>query len=128
MESETAVWQAPRRVLMGPGPSDVDPRVLLATAQPAIGYLDPAFTALLDDIMVRLRETFRTRNRFTVAVSGTGMAGMETCLLNVLEPGDRIVVGLNGVFGGRICDIAERCGAEVVRVEAPWGRIVDAGD
>src|SRR5262249_33728962 len=78
--------------------------------------------------MARLRETFRTRNWFTVAVSGTGMAGMETCLLNALEPGDRIVVGLNGVFGGRICDIAERCGAEVTRVEAPWGRIVDAAD
>src|SRR5436309_15176480 len=98
-DSGSAPWQAPRRILMGPGPSDVDPRVLLASAQPAIGYLDPAFTALLDDIQVRLRETFRTRNGFTVAVSGTGMAGMETCLLNALEPGDRIGIGLNGVFG-----------------------------
>src|SRR5438874_7813397 len=113
MKSDNAVWQPPRRILMGPGPSDVDPRVLLAGAQPAIGYLYPAFIALLDDIMARLRSVFRTENGFTVARSGTGMAGMELCLLNALEEGDRIVIGANGIFSGRMADIAERCGAQV---------------
>jgi alanine-glyoxylate transaminase/serine-glyoxylate transaminase/serine-pyruvate transaminase len=128
MKLQEGAWQAPPRILMGPGPSDVDPRVLLAGAQTAVGYLDPAFTTLLDDIMVRLRATFRTENWFTVALSGTGMAGMELCLVNAMEAGDRIVVGANGIFGGRICDIAERCGADVTRVETPWGRIVAAED
>src|SRR5215210_2508498 len=114
----------PQRVLMGPGPSNVNARVLQALAVPTIGHLDPAFTALMDDTMERLRGLFRTANALTFPVSGTGSAGMETCFVNVLEPGDRVVVGVNGVFGERMCDVASRCGAEVTRVEAPWGRIV----
>jgi alanine-glyoxylate transaminase/serine-glyoxylate transaminase/serine-pyruvate transaminase len=119
-----AEWHPPQRVLMGPGPSNVHPRVLQAMAQSTIGHLDPAFTALMDDTMALLRQVFRTENAFTMPASGTGSAGMETCFVNVLEPGDRAVVGVNGVFGERMCDVAGRCGAEVTRVEAPWGRIV----
>lgn len=120
-----AEWHPPQRVLMGPGPSNVAPRVLQAMAQPTIGHLDPAFTALMDDTMALLRRVFRTENAFTMPVSGTGSAGMETCFVNVLEPGDRAVVGVNGLFGERMCDVAGRCGAEVIRVEAAWGRIVE---
>lgn len=115
----------PRRILMGPGPSDVPPRVLAAMARPTIGHLDPAFLALMDDTMALLRAVFRTANPLTFAVSGTGSAGMEAAFVNLVEPGDRVVVGVNGVFGERMCDIAERCGATVRRVEAPWGRIVE---
>src|ERR1043166_5302076 len=84
-------WNPPQRVLMGPGPSNVAPRVLQAMAQPTIGHLDPAFTALMDDTMALLRQVFRTENAFTLPISGTGSAGMETCFVNVLEPGDRAV-------------------------------------
>jgi alanine-glyoxylate transaminase / serine-glyoxylate transaminase / serine-pyruvate transaminase len=115
----------PQRVLMGPGPSGVNARVLQALAVPTIGHLDPAFTALMDDTMERLRGLFRTRNALTFPVSGTGSAGMETCFVNVLQPGDRVLVGVNGVFGERMCDVARRCGAEVTRVEAEWGRALD---
>jgi alanine-glyoxylate transaminase / serine-glyoxylate transaminase / serine-pyruvate transaminase len=117
-----------RRVLMGPGPSNVHPRVLQATAQPTIGHLDPQFLALMDETMELLRLVFRTRNPLTFAVSATGSAGMEAMFVNMLEPGDRVVIGINGVFGERMADVASRCGAEVRRVEAPWGRIVDPGD
>lgn len=113
-----------RRVLMGPGPSEVDERVLRALATPLLGHLDPAFVTLMDRIQAMLRGVFRTANRMTLPVSGTGMAGMEACLANLLEPGDRAVVGIAGVFGGRIAEVAERCGATVERVEAPWGRVV----
>src|SRR5688500_11936030 len=123
-----AEWHPPQRVLMGPGPSNVATRVLQAMAQPTIGHLDPAFTALMDDTMALMRRVLRTENPFTMPVSGTGSAGMETCFVNVLEPGDRVVVGVNGVFGERMCDVAGRCGAEVTRVDAPWGRIVDPAD
>src|SRR5215210_6388531 len=116
----------PQRVLMGPGPSNVNARVLQALAVPTIGHLDPAFTALMDDTMERLRGLFRTANALTFPVSGTGSAGMETCFVNVLEPGDRVLVGVNGVFGERMCDVARRCGAEVTRVEAEWGSALDA--
>jgi alanine-glyoxylate transaminase / serine-glyoxylate transaminase / serine-pyruvate transaminase len=118
-------WNPPQRVLMGPGPSNVAPRVLQAMAQQTIGHLDPAFTALMDDTMALLRHVFRTENAFTLPISGTGSAGMETCFVNVLEAGDRAVIGVNGVFGERMCDVAGRCGAEVTRVEAPWGRILE---
>jgi len=114
----------PRRILMGPGPSDVDDRVLRALSAPLVGHLDPQFVGLMDRIQDMLRDLFRTRNRMTLPVSGTGMAGMEACLANLLEPGDAAVVGIAGVFGGRIAEVAERCGATVSRVEAPWGRIV----
>lgn len=113
---------------MGPGPSNVSPEVLHTLGRPITGHLDPAFLELLDETADRLRRVFRTDNRMTFAVSGTGSAGMEAALVNVLEPGDEAIVCINGVFGGRLADIASRCGASVVRVEAPWGAIVPASD
>jgi alanine-glyoxylate transaminase/serine-glyoxylate transaminase/serine-pyruvate transaminase len=121
-------WKPRQRILMGPGPSNVHPRVLQAMAQPTIGHLDPDFLALMDETMELLRMVFQTGNRLTFAVSGTGSAGMEAAFVNLLEPGDRVVIGVNGVFGERMCDVAGRCGAEVRRVEAPWGRILDPSD
>lgn len=115
----------PRRVLMGPGPSDVHPRVLAAMAQPTIGHLDPAFIGLMDDIKRLLQRTFRTVNELTMPVSGPGSAGMEACFANLLEPGDTIVVCENGVFGGRMRAMSERLGAKVITVQDPWGRAVD---
>lgn len=126
MTAQTApAFAAPRRVLMGPGPSDVHPRVLAAMAQPTIGHLDPAFIGLMDDIKRLLQATFRTANELTMPVSGPGSAGMEACFANLLEPGDTIVVCENGVFGGRMRAMSERCGARVVTVKDPWGRAVD---
>lgn len=115
---------APRRVLMGPGPSDVSPRVLAAMARPTIGHLDPQFVALMDEIKGLLQYAFQTQNPLTMPVSGPGTAGMESCFANLLEPGDTIVICQNGVFGGRMKAMAERCGASVVLVEDPWGRAV----
>lgn len=117
----------PERILMGPGPSNVHPRVLSAMAIPTIGHLDPRFLDIMDQTMELLRELFRTSNLLTFPVSGTGSAAMEAALCNVIEPGDRVVVGLNGVFGGRMRDVSERCGAIVDVVEAPWGQPVDTG-
>lgn len=113
---------------MGPGPSGVAPEVLEALSRPLVGHLDPAFLAMLDEVSERLRAVFQTSNRVTFAVSGTGSAGMEAALVNVLEPGDTAIVCVNGVFGGRMADVAARAGAEVVRVEAPWGEIIRAED
>jgi len=110
---------------MGPGPSDVDPRVLEALARPTIGHLDPAFLQILNEVRDLLRYVFRTENALTFAVSGTGSAGMETCVANLIEPGDRMLVCINGVFGMRMADVAERCGAEVSKVEVEWGRAFD---
>jgi alanine-glyoxylate transaminase/serine-glyoxylate transaminase/serine-pyruvate transaminase len=93
-------------------------------ATPLLGHLDPEFLAIMDSIQTMLRDLFRTGNRMTMPISGTGSAGMETCFVNLLEAGDVAVVGVNGVFGTRMADVAERCGARVVRVEAPWGRII----
>ena len=93
---------------------------------PLLGHLDPAFVAMMDDVKAMLRTVFATGNALTLPISGTGSAGMEACLVNLLEPGDEIVVGVNGVFGTRMTDVAERCGAVVRRVEAPWGRVVRA--
>src|SRR5215211_3159044 len=112
----------PQRILLGPGPSDVPPRVLEALARPTIGHLDPVFLKVMDDIRTRLREVFRTKNEMTLAVSGTGSAGMETVFVNLIEPGDKVLVCVNGVFGGRMVDVAQRCGASVETVEAPWGK------
>ena len=112
----------PSRVLMGPGPSDVPPEVLQALARPCIGHLDPVFVDIMDQNKGMLRQVFGTDNAMTLPMSGTGSAGMETLLVNLIEPGDRVLIGVNGVFGGRMCEVARRCGAEVVRVEAPWGR------
>ena len=115
----------PRRILMGPGPSDVHPRVLGALARPTIGHLDPAFVALMDDIKSLLRYAFRTENDLTIAVSAPGSAGMETCFVNLIEPGDSVIVCINGVFGGRMKENVERCGAKAILVEDPWGQPVD---
>jgi alanine-glyoxylate transaminase/serine-glyoxylate transaminase/serine-pyruvate transaminase len=128
MPEINAGWSAPQRVLMGPGPSNVHPRVLQAMAQSTIGHLDPQFLALMDETMGLLRQVFRTANPLTFPVSATGSAGMEAAFVNLLEPGDRVVIGVNGVFGERMCDVAARCGAEVRRVESPWGRIIEADD
>ena len=110
---------------MGPGPSDVPPRVLQAISRPTIGHLDPSFLALMDEIRDRLRQVFATSNEMTLAVSGTGSAGMETVFVNLVEPGDKVLVGRCGVFGGRMADVAARCGAEVVTVDAPWGQPIE---
>src|SRR5215207_1175816 len=115
----------PNRILLGPGPSDVPPRVLEALARPTIGHLDPVFLKLMDEIRARLKDVFRTKNEMTLAVSGTGSAGMETVFANLVEPGDRVLVGVNGVFGTRMTDVATRCGAAVETVEAPWGRVFE---
>lgn len=117
-------FDPPARVLMGPGPSDVPERVLQAMARPTIGHLDPAFIALMDEIRALLQYAFRTSNPLTMPVSGPGTAGMESCVVNLVEPGDRVVVCQNGVFGGRLREMVQRCGGEVVLVEDPWGRAV----
>lgn len=109
------------RILMGPGPSDVHPRVLKAMATPLVGHLDPEFVTIMDEIKSMVQATFQTKNHLTFVVSAPGSAGMETCLVNLLEPGDEVVICIHGVFGGRMTDIAERCGAKVTKVEAPWG-------
>ena len=113
---------------MGPGPSSVDPLVLDALAHPPLGHLDPAFLSLLDDLCSLLRRVYGTDNALTLPMSGTGSLGMETCLFNLLEPGDRVLVGVNGVFGTRMCEVARRAGAEVASVEAPWGCPLDLDD
>jgi alanine-glyoxylate transaminase / serine-glyoxylate transaminase / serine-pyruvate transaminase len=115
----------PQRLLMGPGPSNVAPSVLQAMSAPLLGHLDPVFVKMMDEIKVMLREVFQTKNEMTFPVSGTGSAGMEFCFVNLLEPGDEAVIGVNGVFGNRMVDVAERCGAKVTKVEAPWGRIIE---
>ena len=118
-------FNPPVRTLMGPGPADVHPRVLAALARPTIGHLDPAFVAMMDQLKVLLRETFRTRNALTMPVSAPGSAGMETCFVNLVEPGDTVVVCVNGVFGGRMKENVERQGGTAVLVEGTWGRAVD---
>jgi alanine-glyoxylate transaminase/serine-glyoxylate transaminase/serine-pyruvate transaminase len=110
-------------MLMGPGPSDVHPRVLEAMSQPTIGHLDPQFIEILDDTRRMLQEVFQTRNRLTLAISGTGSAGMETCVVNLIEPGDRMLVCVGGVFGGRMKNVAERAGAQVATIEVDWGQV-----
>jgi alanine-glyoxylate transaminase/serine-glyoxylate transaminase/serine-pyruvate transaminase len=95
-------------------------------AAPLLGHLDPVFVRMMDEIKVMLRQVFLTKNEMTFPVSGTGSAGMEFCCVNLIEPGDEVIIGVNGVFGGRMVDVAERCGAKVTKVEAPWGRIIEA--
>lgn len=117
-----------RRTLLGPGPSDVDPLVLRAMATPLVGHLDPDFLSIMNDTRDLLRSAFMTENQLTVAMSGTGSSGMETCLINFLEPGDTAVVCINGVFGERMLDIVQRAGAEAKVVRAPYGQIIDPDD
>jgi len=114
----------PRRILMGPGPSNVHPRVLKAMATPLIGHLDPEFLTIMNETQELLRRLFKTNNQLTIPVSGTGSAGMETCICNVIEEGDEVVVCINGIFGQRIADIAERNRAKLIRVEGEWGHAV----
>jgi len=113
------------RLLLGPGPSNPYPEVMEAFQRPVLGHLDPEFLAVLDEIADRLRTAFGTANALTLPISGTGSAGMETCFVNLVEPTDTAIVGVNGVFGERMCEVARRCGADVVRVESPWGRAID---
>lgn len=120
--------QPPSRVLLGPGPSNVHPRVLRAMSIPLVGHLDPAFLSLMDETKRLLQFVFQTRNELTIPISGTGSAGMEACFVNLLEPGDDAVVCVNGVFGTRMADIVERCGARLIRVEAPWGRVIEPSE
>lgn len=112
------------RLLMGPGPSNVHPRILQAMAMPCIGHLDPDFVALMEETKTMLREVMLTKNELTIPVSGTGSAGMEACVCNLVEPGDRFLVCINGVFGQRMADVAGRYGAQVSTVEAPWGEAI----
>src|SRR5579875_1014553 len=113
------------RILLGPGPSNVSPRVLRAMASPVLGHLDPEFIALMEETKKLLRRVFQTDNNLTMPLSGTGSAGMEAALANLLEPGDEVVVGVNGVFGGRLVDCAQRHGAVVHEAKGEWGRIVE---
>ncbi len=114
----------PNRLLLGPGPSDAAPSVLTALSKPLLGHLDPAFIGMMEEIKSMLRQIFQTENEMTFPVSGTGSAGMEFCFVNLIEPGDDVVVCINGVFGMRMADLAIRCGANVTKVEAPWGEII----
>jgi alanine-glyoxylate transaminase/serine-glyoxylate transaminase/serine-pyruvate transaminase len=113
------------RILMGPGPSNVHPRVLRAMSTPLIGHLDPDFLSIMNDVQELLRQLFKTNNRMTIPMSGTGSSGMETCFCNLLEPGDTALVCVNGLFGERMSDIVERLGGELVRVEAEWGKPIE---
>ncbi len=115
----------PRRLLLGPGPSEVGPEVLRALSLPLTGHLDPFFLATMDEIAESLRAVFKTKNRLTLAISGTGTAAMEAAVVNLIEPGERVVAGICGYFGTRIAEMCRRRGAEVTEVTAPWGRPVD---
>jgi alanine-glyoxylate transaminase/serine-glyoxylate transaminase/serine-pyruvate transaminase len=117
----------PARILLGPGPSNVNPRVTKAMASPIVGHLDPAFVNVMENIKRLLRIVFQTANEITFPVSGTGSSGMETALMNLVEDGDDVVVAIAGAFGERLADAASRLGARVHRVEAEWGRIVEPG-
>jgi len=113
------------RVLMGPGPSNVSARVLRAMSAPCIGHLDPYFLSVMDETQRLLKYLFQTENTFTIPVSGTGSAGMETCFVNLVEPGEEVVVCINGVFGMRMADIVRRLGGQLIRVDGEWGRAID---
>lgn len=125
MSQESPLAAIPERLLMGPGPSNVHPRVYQALAAPLVGHLDPAFMRIMEHVKMRLRETMRTANEFTIPLSGTGSSGMEAALLNVLEPGDKALVCIAGVFGTRMKDIVGRAGAEAITVDATWGEAID---
>ena len=118
-------FHPPVRTLMGPGPSDVNPRILEAMSRPTIGHLDPVFVDMMEEMKVLLRYAFQTENQLTMPVSAPGSTGMETCFVNLVEPGDKVVVCQNGVFGGRMKENVERAGGEAVMVQDDWGRAVD---
>jgi alanine-glyoxylate transaminase/serine-glyoxylate transaminase/serine-pyruvate transaminase len=117
-----------QRILLGPGPSTASPRVLRAMSTPLIGHLDPQFLSLMDEVQQLLRYIFQTENEFTIPVSGTGSAGMEAALCNFIEPGDRVLVAINGYFGERLYDMAGRYGTRVDRLERPWGEVFDPAE
>ena len=118
-------FHPPQRTLMGPGPSEINPRVLAAMSVPAIGYLDPVFVEMMEELKSLLRYTFQTNNMLTFPVSGPGSVGMEMCFVNMVEPGDKVIVGRNGVFGGRMIENVERTGGKAIVVEDDWGKPVD---
>src|SRR5690348_1532076 len=114
----------PRRLLLGPGPSPVHPRVLRALSTPLVGHLDPIFLSVMNDIQSALRIMFETNNAFTIALSGTGSAGMEASIINLVEPGDAVIVGVNGVFGTRLATVVDRCGGKAIRIDGAWGESI----
>ena len=118
-------FHPPQRVLMGPGPSDVSPRVLEAMSRPTLGHLDPVFVNMMDEMKTLLKYAFQTENELTMPVSAPGSAGMETCFVNLVEPGDKVVICQNGVFAGRMKENVERCGGTAVMVQDEWGRAID---
>lgn len=118
----------PVRILMGPGPSDIHPRVLQAIGKGTVGHLDPYYLQIMDRTQTMLRDLFRTTNKMTFAVSGTGSAGMEAAVVNLIEPGDAMIVCVNGVFGARMVDVAQRAGANVTKLERPWGEVFTPDD
>lgn len=125
MTSEFEPVTPPQRVLLGPGPSDVSARVLAAMAAPTIGHMDPDYLKIMDETRTMIQRVYSTSNDMTMATSGTGSAGMEMCVVNLIEPGDEMIVCVNGVFGTRMRDVAQRCGATVHSVEAEWGEIIE---
>ena len=120
-----SAFNPPRRILMGPGPSDVYPEVLAAQARPTVGHLDPLFVAMMDELKSLIQYAFQTKNEMTMAVSAPGSAGMETCFVNLVEPGEKVIVCRNGVFGERMRQNVERVGAIAVLVDNEWGTPVD---
>ena len=125
VKSQIGELQMPQRILLGPGPSSVHPRVLQAMTAPVVGYLDPSFFQVMDEVCDMLRQVYHTSNTTTFPVSATGTGAMETACANVIERGDTVVICRNGYFGNRLADIAERCGADVHLVDSPWGKPVD---
>jgi len=121
-------FHPPARILMGPGPCNVDPRVMLAMAKPLLGHLDPDFIRIMHQVQDLLRNVFATRNPLTIPISGTGTAGMEAAFVNVVEPGDKVLICVNGFFGERMVEIAGRCGAEVKRLDRAWGKPFEPAD
>ncbi|MGB5199052.1 MAG: alanine--glyoxylate aminotransferase family protein [Sedimenticolaceae bacterium] len=120
-----SAFHPPLRTLMGPGPSDVPPRILEALGRPTIGHLDPNFIDLMDEVKALLQYVMQTENALTLPISAPGSAGMEACFVNLVEPGEKVIVCQNGVFGGRMKENAERCGADVLLLQDAWGSAVD---
>jgi alanine-glyoxylate transaminase/serine-glyoxylate transaminase/serine-pyruvate transaminase len=118
-------FHPPQRTLMGPGPTEIHPRVLTTMSQPAIGYLDPVFVEMMEELKALLRYVYQTENALTFPVSGPGSVGMEYCFVNMVAPGDKVIVARNGVFGGRMIENVERCGASAIVVDDEWGKPVD---
>lgn len=118
-------FHPPRRTLLGPGPSDMNPRVIASLAQPVIGYLDPAFVTMMEELKELMRYAYQTTNPLTFPMSGPGSVGMEACFVNLVEPGDKVIVCRNGVFGGRMLENVERCGGVPVVLDETWGEPID---